>query len=144
MGKKKIVKIIMLILIIVTVVSFYNYKVYAYAAYAGSITILEDAPASSPPSTDPTENPDYWKPTITEESELTEKAGIILGAINVIGVVISVVVMMVIGLKYMIGSVEEKAEYKKTMGVYIIGMVFLVACTTIPNIIYTIAEKLFE
>ncbi len=37
----------------------------------------------------------------------------ILGTITVIGIVISAITLTVLGIKYMIGSVEEKAEYKK-------------------------------
>ena len=43
--------------------------------------------------------------------ELEQKAEIVLGIIQVIGVVISVVMLIVIGIKYMVGSIEERAEY---------------------------------
>ena len=42
-----------------------------------------------------------------------EGAGnIILGALKVVGTICSVGMLMVIGIKYMMGSVEEKAEYE--------------------------------
>jgi len=47
---------------------------------------------------------------------------------------------MVLGIKYMMGSAEEKAEYKKTMIPYIIGAILLFAATTIANAIYTFAN----
>ena len=49
---------------------------------------------------------------------------------------------MILGIKYMIGSVEEKAEYKKTMMPYIIGTTILFAASTIVSIIYNVAIKL--
>ena len=41
----------------------------------------------------------------------------------------------------MVGSVEEKAEYKKTMIPIIIGMVMLICTSTFVAIIYDIASK---
>jgi len=64
---------------------------------------------------DPTMDPDFWKPTITDEKELLEKTGRMLGIINTIGIVISVVGLIAIGIKYFLGSVEEKASYKKSL-----------------------------
>ena len=92
---------------------------------------------------DPTANPNSWKPTLEEEPIVFEKAGELLGTINVIGVVCSIIVLIVIGVKYMVGSIEEKAEYKKTIWTYILGMFFLAAATTLPNLIYSIFDGLF-
>lgn len=59
--------------------------------------------------------------------------------ISTIGSVISVVVIVVIGIKYMMGSVEEKAEYKKTLMPFLIGALLVFAASTIASIIYNIA-----
>ena len=64
----------------------------------------------------------------------------IMGIINTVGVVVAVVVLMVLGIKYMMGSAEEKAEYKKTMIPYLIGAVLIFAATTIANAIYNFAN----
>ncbi|MEI3401230.1 MAG: hypothetical protein V8R51_02250 [Clostridia bacterium] len=40
-----------------------------------------------------------------------------------VGIVLSVVILIILGIKYMMGSAEEKAEYKKTMIPYLIGAV---------------------
>lgn len=85
---------------------------------------------------DPIENPDKFKPNYTNETPLVDKAGDVLGIINAVGVICSVIVLIIIGIKYMVGSIEEKAEYKKTMWMYILGMALLFSSTTIPNIIY--------
>lgn len=37
----------------------------------------------------------------------------IVGVIQTVGIVTSVIVLAILGIKYMIGSAEEKAEYKK-------------------------------
>ena len=50
-------------------------------------------------------------------------------------------ILMVLGIKYMMGSAEEKAEYKKTMIPYLIGAVLLFAAVNLATYIYGIAEK---
>jgi len=42
----------------------------------------------------------------------------------------------------MMGSAEEKAEYKKTMIPYVVGAVLIFASTTIVNIVYQLANSL--
>lgn len=85
----------------------------------------------------PLDDPGAYKPSpLGEEKQLTAMAGVILGTINTIGIVISVIVLMVMGIKYITGSVEEKAEYKKMMLPYLIGALLLFSATTIPNLIY--------
>ncbi len=74
--------------------------------------------------------------------KLEDKAGQLLGMIRAVGIVLSVGVLMVVGIKYMIASVEEKAEYKKTFLAYIIGAFMLFAATTLPEIIYTMVKDL--
>ena len=63
-----------------------------------------------------------------------------MGIIQVVGVVIAVLVLMVLGVKYMMGSAEEKAEYKKTMIPYIVGAILIFAAATIANAIYNFAS----
>ncbi len=73
------------------------------------------------------------------QTQITSVGGKIVGIIQVIGIVIAVVVIMVVGIKYMMGSVEEKAEYKKTMMPYIIGAVLIFAGSTLANVVYQFA-----
>ena len=64
----------------------------------------------------------------------------VMGIIHVVGTIAAFAIVMFLGIKYMMGSPEEKAEYKKTMIPYIIGAVLLFAATTIANAIYTFAS----
>ena len=73
------------------------------------------------------------------QTQITSVGGKIVGIIQVIGIVIAVVVIMVVGIKYMMGSAEEKAEYKKTMMPYIIGAVLIFAGSTLANVVYQFA-----
>lgn len=74
--------------------------------------------------------------------ELETRAETILGIVQVVGTVVSVVMLIVIGIKYMTGSIEEKAEYKETLKPYLIGAFLLFSGTTVPQIIYQIAKNL--
>jgi type IV secretory pathway VirB2 component (pilin) len=58
--------------------------------------------------------------------------------ISTIGSIISVVALVVIGIKYMIGSIDEKAEYKKSLLPYVIGCVMIFLASVLTGIIYTI------
>lgn len=65
----------------------------------------------------------------------------IVKIVTTAGSIISVIVLVVLGIKYMMGSAEEKAEYKKTLLPYIIGAVFVFAASTIASIIFNFASS---
>lgn len=71
-----------------------------------------------------------------------ELGGTIVSALTTVGLVVAVVGIMIIGIKYMLGSVEQKAEYKKTMIPYIVGCIFIFAISTIISIIYNVATQI--
>lgn len=92
-------------------------------------------------------NTDYYKPadlTASDYETPFKFAGTILNAILIVGVAISVVSIIILGIKYMAGSVEERAEYKKTMMPMLIGMIMLFATTTIVGIIYNLVSNNFN
>lgn len=96
-------------------------------------------------SVNATINPDDYKPgdlTASDYYKPFKFAGTILNAIWIVGVVISVLTVIIIGIKYMVGSVEQKAEYKKTMVPVVVGMVMLFATTTIVGVIYNLVFSL--
>ena len=96
-------------------------------------------------NTNPIDNPSYFKPDTSssgDNTKLKNKAGVILGVINVVGVVASVITLMTIGIKYMFGSIEEKAEHKSTAIMYLLGAGLVFGVTTIPNILYKIASNI--
>lgn len=60
----------------------------------------------------------------------------VLGIIQVVGTLISVGTLMVIGIRYMTGSLEEKASYKKSMLPYVIGSILLFSAVNITSAVY--------
>lgn len=76
----------------------------------------------------------------TSDGGLSEKAGKIMGMIRNVSAIAAVIIIMVLGVKYMLGSVEEKAEYKKSFVPLIVGIVLVVAATAIASFIFNMTE----
>lgn len=67
-------------------------------------------------------------------------AGKILGFLQWFALIGGTLIIAILGIKYMMGSLEEKAEYKKSFMPLIIGIVLVVAATAIASFIFTMAE----
>ncbi len=80
--------------------------------------------------------------SVSGASNITSLGKTIVGILQVVGIVVAVVVLLVIGIKYMMGSAEEKAEYKKVMIPYIIGALLIFAATTIVNVVYNMFSNI--
>lgn len=90
-------------------------------------------------------NTNDWDPsTGTKEGDakLLEIGNKIVGPIQVIGSLVSVIAIIIIGIKYMLGSVEEKAQYKETLGPYFLGAVLVFGITNVLSIVYNIAKQI--
>ena len=64
--------------------------------------------------------------------------GQIADIITTVGIVVAVIVILILGIKYMMGSASEKAEYKKTMIPYVVGAVLILGGSAIVKIIFSI------
>ena len=78
----------------------------------------------------------------TGASKIQDLGNVIISVIRTVGTIISVAILSIIGIKYMTGSVEEKAEYKKTMLPYVIGAVILFGITSFIGIIVDLVKGL--
>lgn len=76
-----------------------------------------------------------------QTNDLTKVGNNIVTIIQVVGIVIAVIVLLVIGIKYMMGSASEKAEYKKTMIPYIVGAALIFAGTSLVRVIYSLSTS---
>lgn len=85
---------------------------------------------------------DKYKSEETDLGTLQDKANGIIGVITTIGVVVSVISLIAIGIKYMLGSVEEKAEYKETLKPYLIGAFLVFTVSLVPQLIYQFMQNL--
>ena len=57
-----------------------------------------------------------------------------------VGVVVAVIILLVLGIKYMMGSASEKAEYKKTMIPYLVGAILIFGASAITKVVVGLAQ----
>ena len=74
--------------------------------------------------------------------ELTKMGNNIIGIIQVIGSLIAVAMVLVLGIKYMMGSAEEKAANKKSMIPYLIGAILLFIGVNVVKIVADFAKNI--
>ena len=82
------------------------------------------------------------KPNTSNTTQIDTVGQKIMGILQTLGIVVAVIVLMVLGIKYMMGSAEEKAEYKKTMIPYVVGAILIFGATTIANMVFQFASGL--
>jgi len=85
---------------------------------------------------------DKYKGSSTNSDKFKSKVNNLLIIVKTVGIILSVIALAIIGIKYMIGSIEERAEYKKTMIPYLVGVFLVFSVTTIPQLIYSIVNDL--
>lgn len=125
MKTSKMVKILVIFLMVVTVVMSTT-SVFAADGDKKSSVMTPDEVTLSKTGAD---------------EDIAGFGGKILSAVTTAGVVLSVIVLAVLGIKYMLGSAEEKAEYKKTLMPYIIGAALVFGASTISTIVYNFFMK---
>ncbi len=74
----------------------------------------------------------------SEDSGFYGMGGTIVSFIRGIGTIVSVAALAIMGIKYMVGSVEEKAEYKKEMVPYLVGAAMLFGLSNLITPLYNI------
>lgn len=73
--------------------------------------------------------------------DATTIGGNIVNWIWGISIVVAVVVVMITGLKFIVGSTQEKAEYKKSLIPLVVGVLILVFATTIVKVLFGMGGK---
>ena len=90
-------------------------------------------------------NPDEYRPDAIDEEDIKPAVKIgntIINTIGVIGAITSVLALILMGLKYMMGSVSEKAEYKKTMIPYLVGVLIFFTITQFLVVIFNLVDQI--
>ena len=126
MNMKKISKIVSFIIILMTVLSV---ATTVSAAISADSTTLDA-------------NQITGKGSTVKVGKVGTIANDIVSVLTAGGIAISVIVLIVLGIKYMMGSVEEKAEYKKTLMPYIIGAGLVFAASVIASAVVTFMSGL--
>lgn len=77
------------------------------------------------------------------DSQVVERySARIFNFLYVIAVIVTIIMIMYVGLKYITGSVSEKAEYKKNLVPIAIGALLITFLATIIRIIFSIAGSI--
>ena len=112
---KKVLAVLVMALLVVAVFNTYAFAIDA-EGIAGQLTGT-NTPASG---------------------SVTNIGNQIIGIITTVGVVVAVVVLLVLGIKYMMGSASEKAEYKKTMIPYLVGAILIFGASAITKVVVSL------
>ena len=70
----------------------------------------------------------------------TNTAGIQNVGANIVSIITTIGI--IVGIKYMMGSASEKAEYKKTMIPYLIGAVLIFGASAIAKAVIAMSESI--
>ena len=111
---KKVVKIIPVLIVLLLIATIFSTTVFA--------ADLDPANLGQDPG--------------AQTGRIVNVGNYLITIISVVGSVASVIVLIVLGLKYMMGSTEEKAEYKKTLLPYVVGAVLVFAASAIAGFVY--------
>lgn len=65
----------------------------------------------------------------------------LINIVAVVGSAVAIIALIVLGIKYMMGSAEEKAEYKKTLLPYVIGAAMVFGASLLTGFIYNMVNS---
>lgn len=80
--------------------------------------------------------------SVSSSGSIEDAGNIIITILATIGSIVSVVGLIALGLKYMGGSIEEKAEYKRSMKPYIIGCLLIFAASNLASMVYNTLKEM--
>ena len=74
-----------------------------------------------------------------DTNKIAGKAANLVATLRNVAAIAAVVIVAILGIKYMLGSVEEKAEYKKSFVPLIVGVVVVTMALQIASMIFGMA-----
>lgn len=114
---KKYITLIIVILILSLII-----PVFTYNTSAVGINSIGD--------------PNKYREENGDNQGAIDVGNVIVWIVRTVGESVAVIMLLVLGIKYILGSVEEKAEYKQTMWPYILGAILIFAGAAVTDIIY--------
>ncbi|MCI8412448.1 MAG: hypothetical protein HFJ40_08565 [Clostridia bacterium] len=126
MIKRGLIKVIILILLTNMFIGYSNTVSYADDTVDGIISSADKFIK------------DGEKQTAINEGKLKNTSNFLYNLLLGVGIIIAVIVGIILGIKYMMGSVEEKAEYKESLFAYAVGCVVVFGAFGIWKIVVNI------
>lgn len=87
-------------------------------------------------------NPEQLKPGIKIDGGLAGQLGGVIGIVQIVGVGIVAIACVLLGIRYVLSSVEDKAEIKKKIFPYVLGVLIFFCATGILRMIQQVASWL--
>lgn len=128
MERKKKLKRYMIILIISMMIAFFLFPLYTYAetiddTFEGADDFVSKGGAYS-----------------VDTSKLSNTSRYVYNALLAVGMVLTVIVGLILGIKYMTSTSEDKAEVKETLVPYIVSCCVIFGAFTIWKIVVIILK----
>ena len=117
---KKLTKVLSVVMITIMMVSYFSTAVLAIA-------------------TDP--NTFDGKSNTIDSSQINGFMNSVINIVSMVGSAVAIIALIILGIKYMMGSAEEKAEYKKTLLPYIFGAIMVFGASVLTGFIYGMMNK---
>lgn len=73
-----------------------------------------------------------------DTGDISKTAGKIISMVRNISIIAGVIIIVILGFKYMMGSVEEKAGYQKSFIPLIVGIVVIMGATSIASFLFNL------
>ena len=138
--KKIIISIIQITLILILLTPMFSYA--SETNFKVEISKTTQTTQTTAQKSDGLGDLNSYKSNPSDMGTLKNKAETVLSIISTIGIFLSVIALIVIGIKYMTASIEQKAEYKRTLIPYLIGAILVFTVSALPNFIYKIVITL--
>ena len=127
----KKIKIILVILLILLSISTIARPIYAHTAGE----IIEEGKGFIDVGKEDADNK-------ISQSSLKEMSNTLYNILLVTGILIALIVGMILGIKFIMGGIEEKAEIKTMIITYIVGCVVVFGAFTIWKIVVDILQSM--
>lgn len=118
---KKLARVLSILMMVVMLVSSFT---VTFAAEQDDITSMDPGNWSTQPANK------------IQTGDIMNFSASIINVVSIVGSAAAIVTLIILGIKYMMGSAEEKAEYKKTLLPYIIGAAMVFGASIFTGVIY--------
>ena len=125
---KKTVKILSVVLLVIMILASLGSVTMAATPGEGTGLTPSDFKGNPPDST-----------AINKVQDLGNN---IIGIIRVVGTIVSVVILMILGIKYMTASAEGKADFKSALIPYLVGAILVFGATWVATAVWQLANGL--
>ena len=128
--KKNVKKVVLIILLLLSIFLLISPKVYGADSISSIFTKADNFINQKDSNTI----------TISEES-LQDMSKTLYNVLLIIGIILAVIIGMILGIKFMTGSIEEKAKVKETLIPYVAGCIVIFGAFTIWKVVVEVLQS---